>query len=149
LLWSSPSQSKQVVPQSQLYPTVSVLGTTAYADATLLGDQGTIYVMEFGLKRPIASMNVFTALGYRLDNVNYVDTQSIPLGAAITSAQTRHVRGTLVNHKGTLYFIGKDLKYPFPNMDVLHSWGVDLDQVVPANSYDLVLPTGLVVEKKN
>lgn len=65
------------------------------------------------------------------------------------SANTpRHARGALIEHNGTIYFVGEQFRYPFPSAEVFLSWGVNFSQVVPANSGDLALPIGYIVSHK-
>jgi hypothetical protein len=119
--------------------------STAYANGTLILDDGTIYVIENGFKRGFTSMEVFTGLGYKMSNVITADTSGIPAGPDITTIEIRHPVGTLVVHEGTVYMLGAMLRYPFPSQEVFLSWGYDFNDIVPANSYDLYLPVGPVV----
>jgi hypothetical protein len=47
-----------------------------------------------------------------------------------------------------VYFMGKDLRYPFPSAEVFHSWGGDFSSVVNANSFDMAVPQGPIVQMK-
>lgn len=60
----------------------------------------------------------------------------------------RHARGALIQDNGTIYFVGDQFRYPFPSAEVFLSWGVNFSQVVPANSGDLALPIGYIVDYK-
>ncbi len=120
----------------------------AFNDGDLVSDKGTIYSIEYGLKRPFVSLKVFKGLGYKLNNVKKQDTSSIPIGPNILSSQLRHPRGTVVSSKKTLFFMGKDFRYPYPSADIFLSWGVKFNEVVPANGADLRVPTGAVVQAK-
>jgi hypothetical protein len=133
---------------SQLPVPLETPDITTYPDGTLLLDRGVIYVMEYGLKRPFVSMSVFTSLGYKLSNVLKVDASTIVPGDGMFTAANHHPRGTLVVDKGTVYFIGTGFRYPFPSASVFLSWGNQFKNIVPANSYDLLIPTGPVVETK-
>lgn len=66
----------------------------------------------------------------------------------LSTNSPRHARGALVQDSGTIYFIGEQLRYPFPNAEVFLSWGVKFNQVVPANSGDLAMAIGPVVQMK-
>jgi hypothetical protein len=106
-------------------------------------NSGTIYVMEYGKKRAFTSWNVFAGFGYSLFNVKTVSNiDSIPTGDALTTAKQRHVRGAMVNDRGTVYYLGADLRYPFPSARIFGLWGGIFSGVVRANDYDLKLPIG-------
>jgi hypothetical protein len=60
----------------------------------------------------------------------------------------RHARGALVQDGNTIYFIGEQLRYPFPNSVIFLSWGANFSQVVQANAGDLAMPIGPVVQQK-
>jgi hypothetical protein len=115
-------------------------------DGTLIKDGTAIYVIEHGLKRPMVSMDVFNGFGYAAKNIITANTSSTLEGEVLATSEQRHVRGTLVKDGGTVYFMGKDLKYPFPSKSVFYSWGSNFKDVVTANSYDLTVPTGSPVE---
>lgn len=92
-------------------------------------------------------MSVFTDLGYKLSNVITADISSIGSGAVIATSAQRHPRGTLVVSQGTVYFLGTDLRYPFPSAAVFFSWGNQFKDVVVGNYYDL-LTVGAIVQMK-
>ncbi|MBX4188080.1 MAG: hypothetical protein KW793_03020 [Candidatus Doudnabacteria bacterium] len=117
-----------------------------FKDGTLLKDDESIYVVEHGLIRPISSMLVFDGFGYILTNVIPADISDLEEGNDLITSEQRHVRGTLVENNGIVYFLGKDVKYAFPSRDVFLSWGSQFKDIVPANSLDLSLPDGPVVE---
>ena len=129
-------------------PPVSVLPISQFSDGQLLLDKGVVYVMEFGKKRPFASMEVFNGFGYKLTNVRVVNTTSIPSSTGLFSANQRHVRGSLVVDNGTVYFIGSELRYAFPSAEIFLSWGNKFQEVVKANNHDLLLPIGPHVTHK-
>ncbi|MGE5392400.1 MAG: hypothetical protein ACM3NH_01520, partial [Candidatus Saccharibacteria bacterium] len=122
---------------------------SGYNDGSLVNDGGTIYVLENGTKRPIASMKVFNGWGYRLSNVARGDLSAIAAGQAVLHENQRHPRGTLMVTSGTVYFLGSNLRYPFTSAAVFTSWGCQFKDVVSANQYDLQVPIGPPVEAKN
>jgi hypothetical protein len=107
-----------------------------------------IYVIENGAKRAFASMEALVGMGYNLGLVNVVDTDSLPVGEPIFTNNQRHVRGTLVNDNGTIYFLGAQLRYAFPSEAIFNSWGRSFAEVVMANDFDRQMPTGPLVEMK-
>ncbi len=139
----SPSPSPAPAPAPA--PTVSKAKST-YKDGTLVKDKGTIYVVENGTKRAMSTMDVFSGFGYQTTNLVSADISTTLEGAPLTDSNQRHVRGTLIKDGSTVYFMGKDLRYPFPSKTVFNSWGSNFKDIVPANSYDLTVPIGPVVE---
>ena len=117
-------------------------------DGALINDRGTIFVIENSLKRGFTSLEVFKESGRKLSSVVEADTANVPAGEVISDATQRHPRGTLVIFEGTIYFLGKDLRYPFPSEEVFLSWGHSFANVVPANSADMNSPVGPIVELK-
>ncbi len=117
-------------------------------DGTLVNDRGTIFIIENGLKRGFTSLSAFIKSGHKLSSVIEADTSNITVGEVISEAAQRHPRGTVVVSQGIVYFLGKDLRYPFPSEEVFLSWGNKFKDVVPANSADLAMPIGQVVSIK-
>jgi hypothetical protein len=117
-------------------------------DGTIIKDlnNSSVYIMEHGLKRPFSSLRVFERFGYNLSRIKEYDTSLIPSGEPLTTHLQRHVRGINVSHNGTIYFMGSNLRYAYPSMAVFESWKNELADVVPANSYDLLLPLGPAVK---
>lgn len=109
--------------------------------------------MGTDLRYPFPSAEVFLSWGVRFQDVveaNSADLK-VPIGPVVqykTITEARHPRGTLVNHNGTIYFLGAEIRYPFPSAEVFLSWGARFDQVAPANSGDIAMPVGPVVEMK-
>jgi len=117
-----------------------------YADGTLILDQGTIYVMEYGRKRGIVSMNVFLGLDYKLSNVVSVDASTILSGPLLASSDVAHPRGSLILLEGTVYFLGRNFIYPFPSEAVFASWHNQFKDVVTGNNHDRGIPIGSIVQ---
>lgn len=154
----SPSPSPSPNPSPTPGPTPSpipvppppgLITSVPYLDGTLLLDQGTIYVIEYAKKRPIASMSVFNGFGYKLSNVISVSASSIATGDGLFTPSQRHVRGSTILHNGTVYFVGTGYKYGFPSAEVFSSWELKFKDLVPANEYDTILPDGPIVQNKN
>ena len=93
-------------------------------------------------------MQAFSGLGYLLKNVLITNTADITIGAPITTSDVRHPRGAVVFSQGTVYFLGAQVRYPFPSAEVFFSWGHAFDKVVPANSHDLAMTVGPVIQAK-
>ncbi len=121
---------------------------TPYPDGTLINDNGTIYIMEYGKKRGFTTMAVLNGLGYCSCNARATDSSAIEVGEIITTSLMRHTRGALVNYNGTVYFMGADQRLPFPSYTVFKSWGGDFKYVVVANKYDLLVPAGPIITEK-
>jgi hypothetical protein len=99
------------------------------------------------LKRAFTSKSVFTGFGYKWGNiVQYSDLSWIPDGAVLSTANQRHVRGTVAKDATkTIYFLGADLRYAFTSSKIFKAWGWDFNDVVSMNSWDAQLPDGGVV----
>jgi hypothetical protein len=141
----TPTPTPVPVPTPTPVPPPTTPTTDLPKDGTLIRgkNSGTIYVMEYGKKRPFTSWGVFIGFGYNLFNVKTVSNiDSIPNGDALTTSNQRHVRGTMVNDHGTVYYLGADLRYPFPSAKIFGLWGGVFAGVVKANEYDLKLPIG-------
>ncbi|HEX9503726.1 MAG TPA: hypothetical protein VF974_05405, partial [Patescibacteria group bacterium] len=145
------SQSKDLsvnfaVPQNSTEPPrLTASPPRVYPDGTLINDHGTIYAMESGVKRPFVSMEVFNGLGYGKSKVIVTDTTNIPAGPGFFTTTQRHVRSSVVLDRGTVYYLGKDTKYPFPSAEVFFSWGHNFNEVILANAADMNLVLGPVV----
>jgi hypothetical protein len=140
-----PTPTPSPTPVPAPVPTPTPTPSDLPKDGTLIKarNSGTIYVMEYGKKRAFTSWNVFAGFGYSLFNVKTVSNiDSIPTGDALTTAKQRHVRGAMVNDRGTVYYLGADLRYPFPSARIFGLWGGIFSGVVRANDYDLKLPIG-------
>lgn len=65
--------------------------------------------------------------------------------ASITAQ--RHPRGTIVLGEGaTVFFLGAEVRYPFPSPEVFFSWGHKFSDLVLANNADLAMPIGPVAQ---
>lgn len=120
-----------------------------FAFGTLVNDNGTIYVMSDDgngnfssnlndIKYGIPDATTFLSLGYKWSNVVTADTSFMP-AANTVSASSAHLPGTLVNDKGTIYYITKYGKIGITSMDEFTSKGFNLQNVVPANKQDISL----------
>ncbi len=76
--------------------------------------------------------------------------QRFALKATTQIMDHRHDRGSVVlDSAGTVWFLGSELRYAFPNGSVFLSWGHDWADIVIANEFDLALPIGPTVEIKS
>jgi len=120
--------------------------TCRLKDGSLIMSGGTtVYVIENCRRRPFTSGEVFTSLGMNWSNIVRDDATDIPVGDPVSNGDTRHTRGTLVLHDGTVYFMGTDMRYPFPSAEVFLSWGSRFQDIVPANAADLLVPVGPIL----
>ena len=121
--------------------------------ATLVNHNGTIYFLGSDIRYPFPSAAVFLSWGSRFEDVIPANAGDVamPVGPVVefkTKTEPRHPRATLVNHNGTIYFLGADVRYPFPSAEVFLSWGARFQDVIPANTGDIAMPVGPVVTKK-
>ena len=120
----------------------------------LVNYNGTIYFLGADIRYPFPSAAVFLSWGSRFEDVVPANSGdiAIPVGPVVefkaSTTVSRHSRGTLVNHNGTIYFLGAEIRYPFPSAAVFYSWGSRFENVVPANSGDISMPVGPIVEMK-
>jgi hypothetical protein len=70
-----------------------------------------------------------------------------PISFKINS-NIRHPRGTVVIQGSTIYFLGSELRYPFPTEEIFLSWGHSFNAIVPLNTGDFAMPIGPVVSYK-
>lgn len=122
--------------------------SAAFKDGSLVNNSGTIYVIENSLKRPVASMRVFSGFGYKLGNVLKANLSEVKSGEPLLHENQKHPRGALVMSGGTVFFMGANLRYPFTSAEIFSSWGCQFKDVVGANNYDLRVPIGPPVDKK-
>jgi hypothetical protein len=106
----------------------------------LINDKGTVYIITSNVRQGFASEKAFRELGYSFNNVYPGDTSFMTAINPINSSARPHPDGTVINDKGTLYFIWSGWRVGIPNMAVFDSWGYWLSEVVPANSHDRDLP---------
>ncbi len=137
---------KVVISLTILIVSSSPFVSKAFNDGDLINDHGTIYTIEFGAKRAFTSLKIFKSLGYQLKNVKSGDTSSLSKASNISSALTRHPRGTIVNDHGTLYFMGRDYRYGYASEAVYFSWNSNYKIVVSINAADLQVPVGPLSE---
>ena len=124
-----------------------------HARSTLVINNGTIYFLGADLRYPFPSAAVFLSWGSKFDDVVPANTGDMAMASGPvvefkTQTAQRHPRATLVNHNGTIYFLGAQIRYPFPSAEVFLSWGARFQDVVPANSGDIAMPVGPIVTKK-
>jgi hypothetical protein len=85
-------------------------------------------------------------------NVSYADMEPLynwaEVGTKVTIKEVadRHQKGSVVLSEGTVYYLGQDLRYPFPSPEVFFSWGWKFEDVRFANPADLAMPLGPIVE---
>ncbi|MFA5991421.1 MAG: hypothetical protein WC794_04200 [Candidatus Doudnabacteria bacterium] len=114
----------------------------------------TVFLVTQGERRGFVSEAVFKALGFKFSSVLVVtnpELQALPKGDNLFDPSEAHPAGFDINHNGTIYWIAPDFtRQPYPSVEVYNSWHRDGDftQVVPANSADLSLPVGGVVEER-
>jgi hypothetical protein len=138
------------IPPPPVVPVPVPTPTPVPVDGTLVksSNEPAIYIMEYGKKRPFANWEAFMGLGFVGKPIQVIDVSGIPTGGGIFTANERHTRGTLVLLNGTVYFLGAEVKYGFPSLEVFNSWGRSWGEIVPGNQHDQQLPDGPVVKMK-
>ncbi len=107
----------------------------------------TVYLITDGQRHAFISSRIFTGLGFKFSTVLLVtnpELQALPKGANLSNSTAAHMNGLNVSYKGTIYFIGSNVRHPYPSIAVYNSWNLDNDfsRVIPANAADLKLPIG-------
>jgi hypothetical protein len=108
-----------------------------------------IYIIEnsdgiYG-KRGFASWDVFVGLGYQYRDVFTIDDSQLPSTIeTIDTIDTVHPDGTLVRPEGQsgVYLLQNGNRVPFPNPQVLYSYGYNWEMVKDATDEDVALPLG-------
>ncbi len=114
----------------------------------------TVYLISNNRRYAFVSAQVFTALGFSFSHVFIVtnpELQSLPRAADLSNGQSAHLPGLDINKQGTIYWIGGDSTlHGYPSLAVYNSWHKDNDfsQVVPANTADMSMPIGGLVEAR-
>ena len=152
--WSSvlPATSADLsLPLATYTPLDTMITVPSYVyprNGSLINDKGTVYLITEGMRAGFSSAQLFLSLGYSFDNVMAGDTSFLPTLAPINSDQIPHPSGTVVNQNGTLYLMRTGKKLGIPNMAVFNSWGLKLNEVVKANSFDIVSPQDAVLQMR-
>jgi hypothetical protein len=113
----------------------------------------TVYLVASGLRHGFTSASVFKALGYKFSSVLVVpETQlkTLSEGSIISNSISRHLKGTNILYKGTIYLMDENVRNPYSSLGVYNSWNLktDFSRVVPVNASDLTLPLGTTVTSR-
>lgn len=112
-------------------------------NGALINDKGTIYLTDDNYRYGFSSAQAFLGLGYSFANVLPGDTSFLSVAGIINSSEQSHVPGTAINLNGTICEVDSSFEDGsagkmkcFSSLAAMRSWGVQLSDVVPANSYD-------------
>jgi hypothetical protein len=61
---------------------------------------------------------------------------------------TAHPDGTLIRDNKTIYLLKNNTRLGISSMEVFYSWGLNMNEVVPANNYDLAAPVSGVLNTR-
>jgi hypothetical protein len=139
------------LPISTYTPTGSTNTTTYFIpprNGSLINDKGTIYLITNGLRIGFASEAAFFGLGYSYGTVQPGDTSFMVSLAPINNSAMAHPDGTLINDNGTVYIMKSNTRLGFPSLAVFDSWGLRLNEIVTANSYDRLAPVSGVLNTR-
>jgi hypothetical protein len=132
------------------------LATTSVAKAmegTLVldaSDNRTVYMIGTGnTKRGFVSSQVFKSLGYSFSGLPKIDLTDYSAAPAIGSTTDPHPDGSLVLAGKTIWWVRANQKQGFESMTVFNTYGFNLKRLVTANSADLSLPEGQVVQLRD
>lgn len=90
----------------------------------------TLYILENGKKRPVASMVDLFSLGYSTSNIK---TVSEGIVGSITTGVTKYASGTLVNNRGKLYIILGNGRLYIPSASTFNAFGFAPAKVITIN----------------
>jgi hypothetical protein len=126
-------------------PIMKAMDDTLALDTS--SNSGTVYMIgDNGVKRGFVSAQVFSSLGYSFSQVRPINLSGYQLGAVINSSTDNHPDGSLVSSSGTNWWIDNGQLHGFPNTSVFDSYNFSSSAVVTANSADLGLAQGSVVQ---
>jgi hypothetical protein len=133
--------AKDVLAQGtpQLGSTGKVLGaSTGLPDGSLIQLGQTIYVLSDRVKVPFASLDVFKALGYSLQNVIKLTTTTYPTaqGYQINSAAQTHPAGSWITSNNIIYYVRDTGIIIVPDHQTFLSNGGQDQMLLPANQAD-------------
>jgi hypothetical protein len=118
-----------------------VLGSNAYANGTLISENGTVYITYKNLKTPFANANAFIGLGFNFNNVISVGFNSlINSGYMVNSAYVQHPWGSWIKSGNTVYFVHQNGLIPVPDWNTFIGNGGPVNGVVNSNAWDFGLP---------
>jgi hypothetical protein len=126
---------------SEVLSTSVALGKVGAESLYLYADAGTVYIVARGVRYAFASERTFFGLGYRYALLKKVrPATDIQNGPVLSSPRIPHVPGSWVRAGKAVYYVSAQGLILVPSQDILVQNGGRLEYVVPANSYDTVLP---------
>jgi hypothetical protein len=144
----SDSYNRSATASLTLTPTGgTVLGTTLYANGTLIRDNGTVYIVYKNTKTGFSNASAFRGLGFSFSQVSYVSTSGLSdSGYVVSTASASHPWGAWVKSGKVVYFVHADGLIPVPSAETFLNNGGVWGQVVNANTYDFARPILSVME---
>lgn len=139
------------LPVATYTPSGSTQQTTYFIpprNGSLINDKGTIYLITNGTRVGFANAQSFLELGYSFANAQPGDTSFMVTLAPINNSATAHPDGTLIRDGKTIYLLKNNTRLGIPSMSVFYSWGLNMNEVVPANNYDLAAPVSGVLNTR-
>jgi len=123
-----------------LYPSGSVAGVSAYANGTLISENGTVSIVYRNLKSSFANASAFTGFGFKFSNVrNVVNSGINSTGYVIKTSSTSHPWGSWIKSGQTIYVVHENGLIPVSDYGTFVSNGGQDSLVVPANAWDFRL----------
>lgn len=126
----------RVVPANAADMALPEGDTPEWGDGVLFADNNIIYQVSGGKKHGFTSAEVFLGQGFSFEMVRNADLSRLQDGPVISSANAKHLDGTLLNSNGLIWTWHKGQAKAFPSEAVFFSHGGNYSQVVPANSND-------------
>jgi hypothetical protein len=99
-------------------------------------DTGTCYLITNGQKAGFTSATIFKGLGFSFSSTTAGDVSWMTSTNAVSSANSAHLPGTLINNGGTYELVTTSGFIGIPDAATLQSWGYTFSDAVPANIVD-------------
>ena len=120
----------------------SAVPAGSYPSGELIDENGTIYMVYQNTKVGFANAPAFLGLGFNFSNVTAVADSGLTLSdKVVVTSDGAHPRGTWVANGQTVYFVTPGGLIPVADWTTFLNNGGQASFIVPANTYDLSLPT--------
>lgn len=111
-----------------------------YPTGTLAKENGIIYFLmgKDAVKVPFTSMDVFTALGYKAQNIKDLDLSAFRMPATyfLNDKNMQHPWGSVVQKNGVLYYVHETGMIGIPSIEIFTANGFTPDMILPMNAAD-------------
>ena len=152
LLFSHGYNFSDAIPDTAAYQSLESDDLLGPNDGALVKspNDSTVYLISGQAKHGFTSADFFRALGFKFSSVLTIPTpqlNALAEGKVISDPAARHLPGTSVISRGTVYFLDDTARRAYPSLAVFNTWNLrhDFSRVGLANAADLALPPGPAV----